>query len=89
MAEILELEKIETEKNSELGSPEKDTWILKLPDEVCDREGFAKGTMISLTFKNAGIKTTIIEPSRKAKESAERFIGKYGDFMKEMQKLGD
>lgn len=89
MAEILDIEKIETEQKHELGATEKDTWILKLPTEICHREGFAEGTMVSLTFKNAGIQTSIIQPNPESKKSAERFIKKYGDFMKEMERVGD
>lgn len=79
---------IETlEKTDELKivKTEKDTWILELPAEICRREGFADGTLVSLTFKDSGIQTSYIHPSEKSKKSAERFIGKYGDFMKEMQ----
>lgn len=77
------------EKNNELKtvSIEKDTWILEVPAEVCRKEGFAEGTLVSLTFKDSGIQTSFIHPSEKAKNSAERFIGKYGDFMKEMQEI--
>jgi hypothetical protein len=89
MAEVLDLEKIETEQKRELPQVEKDTWILKLPAEVCDREGYAEGTMISLTVKNSEIQTTIIQRTEKSKESAQRFIGKYGDFMKEIERVGD
>lgn len=89
MAEVLEIEKIETEQKQELPQTEKDTWILKLPADVCQREGFAEGTMISLTVKNGGIQTTIIHRTSEAKESAKRFIEKHGDFMKEMERVGD
>ena len=89
MAEVLELEKVETEQKQETSEVENDTWILKLPAEVCQREGFAEGTMISLTFKNAGIQSSIIHRTPKAKESAKRFINKYGDFMKKMERIGD
>ena len=68
-------------------SVEKDTWVLEVPAEICRREGFAEGTLVSLTFKNSGIQTWYIHPSERAKKSAERFIGKYGDFMKEMQEI--
>ena len=81
---------IETlEKTEELKtvSVEKDTWILELPAEICRKEGFAEGTMVSLTVKNSGIQASYIHPSEKAKKSAERFIGKYGDFMKEIQEI--
>ena len=66
---------------------EKDTWILELPAEICRKEGFAEGTLVSLTFKDSGIQTSFIHPSEKAKKSAERFIGKYSDFMKEIQEI--
>jgi hypothetical protein len=66
---------------------EKDTWVLEVPAEICQREGFAEGTLVSLTFKNSGIQTSYIHPSEKARKSAERFIGKYGDFMKEIEKV--
>lgn len=85
------MEVLETEKTSELKtvSFEKDTWILELPAEVCKREGFAEGTMVSLTFKDGGILSSIIRPTEDSKKSAKRFIEKYGDFMKEMNKVGD
>ena len=70
-------------------SVEKDTWILELPEEICSREGFAEGTLASLTIKNGAINGTFIHPSRKAQESAERFVSKYNNFMKEMEKIDD
>jgi hypothetical protein len=66
-------------------SVEKDTWILELPEELCLREGFAVGTMASLTVKDGAIQGSFIHPSEKARQSAERFINKYGDFMKEIE----
>lgn len=92
MPEVLEIEQVETEQieqNRELPTTQKDTWILKLPAETCRREGFAEGTMVSLTVKNAGIQTEIIHRSAKSKESAKRFIEKYADFMKEIERVGD
>ena len=68
-------------------SVKKDTWILELPEEICLREGFAAGTLASLTFKDGAIQGAFIHPSEKAKQAAERFINKYGDFMKEMENL--
>jgi hypothetical protein len=67
---------------------EKDTWILEVPAEICKKEGFAEGTLVSLTFKNGGIQSSYIHPTEKAKQSAERFVGKYGDFMREMKEIG-
>jgi hypothetical protein len=68
---------------------EKDTWILEVPAEICRHEGFAEGTLISLTFKNGGIITSYIPPSDDAKASAKRFVDKYGDFLKEAKEIGD
>jgi hypothetical protein len=80
---------VTSEKSNELKtvSIEKDTWVMELPEELCSREGFAKGTLASLTVKNGSISGTFIHPSKKAKESAERFINKYSNFMKEMEEI--
>ena len=84
MIEILEkTDRLKTIKQ------EKDTWILEVPAKICEKEGFAEGTLVSLTFKDSGIQTSYIHPSEKSKKSAERFIGKYSDFMKEMQEIDD
>ncbi len=50
---------IETLEKSELKTVKfiKDTWILEVPAEVCEHEGFTEGTMVSLTFRNGGIQT--------------------------------
>ena len=82
---------IETLETSELKtvSVKKDTWILEVPAEVCEREGFAEGTLVSMTFKNGGIQATFIRRTEESKQAAQRFINKYGDFMKEMQEFGD
>lgn len=70
-------------------SVEKDTWVLELPDEICASEGFASGTLASLTIKNGAIRGTFISPTVDAKRSAKRFIDKYGDFMKEIEEIDD
>lgn len=89
MPEVLEIEQVEIQHTQELPRAEKDTWILKLPAETCRREGFAEGTMISVTVKDAGIQTEIIHRTTKSKKSAKRFIEKYADFMKEIERVGD
>lgn len=81
------IETLEKKDQLKTVSLEKDTWILEVPAEVCQKEGFAEGTLVSLTFKDSGIETSFIHPSEKSKQSAERFINKYGDFMKEMQEI--
>lgn len=83
MLEVLELEKIETVHNRKLNKPEKDTWILELPAEVYSREGFAEGTIISLTIKNGGILTSIIKPSADVGESVRKFVDEHGEFFEE------
>lgn len=81
------LETLEQTEDLKTVKREKDTWILEVPAEICRKEGFAEGTLVSLTFKNSGIQTSYIHPSEKAKKSAERFIRKFGDFMKEMEEI--
>ena len=68
---------------------EKDTWVLEVPEEICLHEGFVKGTLVSLTFRNGEIISSYIPPSDEAKASAQRFVNKYGDFMKEAEEIGD
>ncbi|MCW5959472.1 MAG: hypothetical protein KIS76_04870 [Pyrinomonadaceae bacterium] len=80
-------EALEETKNLKTVNVEKNTWVLEVPAEICRKEGFAEGTLVSLTFRNGGIQTSYIHPSKKAERSAERFIGKYGDFMKEMREI--
>ena len=82
MIDVLELEKT--------ANKEKDTWILKLPDEVCRREGVADGTMISLTYRNGGIQTSIIHPpSKDLQELADKVIEEDREFFEEMKRIGD
>lgn len=66
---------------------EKDTWVLELPDEICAGEGFAKGTLASLTIKDGAIRGSFISPTAGAWKSAERFVRKYGAFMKEIEEI--
>lgn len=68
---------------------EKDTWILELPAEICSREGFAEGTMISLTIKNGGILTSIVKPSADVEESVRKFVDEQREFFEEMKRIGD
>lgn len=68
-------------------SVKKDTWILELPEELCLREGFARGTLVSFTFNDGAIQGSFIHPTEKAKQAAERFINKYSGFMKEMESI--
>ena len=87
MAEVLEKEKTVELKTV---SFEKDTWILELPAEVCNREGFAEGTMVSLTFRNGGIQSSIIRPpSAKLQEIANQLLEEDRELHEELKRLGD
>lgn len=69
---------------------EKDTWILELPAEICRKEGFADGTMVSLTIKDHGIQASFIKPpSTKLQEISKRLIKKNQALYGEMKRLGD
>ena len=82
MIEVLELEKT--------ANAEKDTWILKLPDEVCRRQGIAEGTMISLTYRNGGIQTTIIRPpSKELQEISAKILAEDRELYEELKRIGD
>jgi len=84
---------IETlEKNDELKTVkvEKDTWILEVPAEVCRKEGFAEGTMVSLTIKNSEIQASFIRPpSEKIQDISNRLLKKNHKLYEEMKKIGD
>ena len=82
MIEVLELEKTV--------NTEQDTWILKLPDEVCNREGIAEGTLVSLTIKNNGIQTSFIKPpSKKLQKISDRLLKKNHELYEELKRIGD
>ncbi|MDQ3131321.1 MAG: UbiD family decarboxylase [Acidobacteriota bacterium] len=83
---------IETlEKTGELKTVklEKDTWILEVPAEVCRKEGFAEGTLVSLTFENGGIRTSYIRPSTETKSFLDRVIEEEKEYFEEMKRIGD
>jgi len=88
MAELLALLPTKNEE-SKIKASEKDTWIFQLPIEVCQREGFADGTMVSLTVKNAGIQTTIIHPSAEIDDFVRRVIEEEKEYFEEMKRIGD
>ncbi len=82
MFEVLELEKTV--------NTEKDTWILKLPKEVCDREGFAENTLVSMTIKDGGIQTKFIAPpSEKLQEISKQILKKDREFHQRLKEIGD
>jgi len=83
---------IETlEKTDELKTVkrEKDTWIVELPLEVCRRDGFADGTLVSLTFKNGAIQGSYIKPSAETESFLDRIVAEEKEYFEEMKRLGD
>lgn len=83
MAGILELEKTDIAEDT-------DTWIMRLPKEVCRREGLAENTLVSMTIRNGGIQTKFIAPpSPKLQEISHRILGKDRELHQRLKELGD
>jgi len=83
---------IETAENKDelkTVSIEKDTWILELPREICEREGFAEGTLVSLTFKNDSIQGSYIKPSAETENFLDRVVEEEKGYFEEMKRIGD
>ena len=87
MSEVVQLENIASEETSGVG--EKNTWIFELPAEVCRSEGYAIGTMVSLTVNNGGVKTTVIRPSADVDDFVRRVVDEEKEFFEEMKRIGD
>ena len=68
---------------------EKDTWILEVPAEICQKEGFAEGTLVSLTFRNSGIQTSYIRPSAETESFLDRVFEEDKEYFEEMKRIGD
>ena len=79
------------EKTDELKtvSVTKDTWILEVPPEVCRQEGFAEGTMISLTLKNDSISGVYLKPSKEIDDFVQKVIEEESEYFEEMKRIGD
>jgi len=72
MSQVVHLEKVAFENAS--GAGEKDTWIFELPVDVCRREGYPEGTMVSMTVRNGGVMTSIIHPSTDVMKFVNRVV---------------
>lgn len=79
------------EKTDELKtvSIKKDTWILEVPPEVCENEGFPEGTMISLTLKNDSISGIYLKPSKEIDDFVSKVIEEECEYFEEMKRIGD
>jgi hypothetical protein len=85
MVGVLDLEAVKTERNLV-----KDTWLLRLPKEICDQEGFAEGTLVSLTVKNGGIQSSFIRPpSNKLQEISRNLLEKDRELHRRLKEIGD
>lgn len=67
----------------------KNTWTLEVPAEVCRKEGFAEGTLVSLTLRNSGIQTSHIRPSAETESFLDRVFEEDKEYFKEMKRIGD
>lgn len=81
---------LETTEELKTVKLEKDTWILEVPAEVCEREGFADGTLVSLTIKNSGIQASFIKPpTQKLQQISKKLLKKNRELYGELKQLGD
>ena len=67
----------------------KDTWILEVPAEVCRNEGFAEGTLVSLTLKNDSILGEYLKPTKDIDDFVSRVVKDDAVFFEEIKRLGD
>ena len=83
MVGVIELEKTGIAEDT-------DTWIIKLPKEVCRREGLAENTLVSMTIRNGGIQTKFIAPpSPKLQEIGRRILEKDRELHERLKEIGD
>lgn len=89
MIGVVDLESVKT-VDGQNGESVKDTWLLRLPKDICDKEGFAEGTLVSLTIKNGGIQSTFIRPpSNNLKEFSRRILNEDREFYRRLKEIGD
>jgi hypothetical protein len=89
MIGVVDLETAKTE-DQPTGKTVKDTWLLRLPKDICDKEGFAEGTLVSVTIKDGGIQSTFIRPpSKKIQEISRKFIEDDRELHRRLKEIGD
>ncbi len=89
MIGVVDLEAVKTD-DSPNGKSVKDTWILRLPKDICDKEGFAEGTLVSLTIKDGGIQSTFIRPpANKLQEISQKLLEKDRELHRRLKEIGD
>jgi hypothetical protein len=66
------------------------SWVLEMPKEIAEKEGYDLGSKVVLTFENGVIKPQIIPPtSAKTKKEVSRIIAKYDKTFKTLKENGD
>lgn len=68
---------------------EKDTWILEVPPEICHKEGFTEGTLISLTLKNDSISGVYLKPNKEIDDFVDQVIEDEHEYFEEIKRIGD
>jgi hypothetical protein len=67
-----------------------DSWVLEMPKEIAEKEGYDFGSKVILTFENGVIKTQIIPPtSDSTKKEVNRIINKYDKTFQKLKNNGD
>ena len=83
MTGVIELETVNE-------TPEPDTWIMRVPDHVCGREGFVRGTLVSMTIKDGGIQSRFIKPpSEMFQETSKILFEKNRKLYERLKQIGD
>lgn len=79
------------EKTNELKtvSIKKDTWILEVPPEICGKEGFAEGTLISLTLKNDSISGVYLKPNKEIDDFIDRVTEDEREYFEKIKRIGE
>ena len=89
MIGVVDLETVKTD-DRQSGKSVKDTWLLRLPKDICDQEGFAEGTLVSLTIKDGGIQSTFIRPpSKKLQEVSRKLLEDDRELHRRLKEIGD
>ena len=66
------------------------SWILEMPKEIAEKEGYDFGSKVILTFENGIIKTEVIPPtSDKTKNEVNRILIKYDKTFRKLKENGD
>lgn len=66
------------------------SWILEMPQEIAEKEGFSIGSRVVLTFDNGNLKTEIIPPiSDEKRTEVNRLIKKYDKTFQKLKENGE